>query len=93
MPNQETKYLIEQIAPIKATVLIKVETSTGKEIVAQMLHWQYLRKSELFVAVNRAAILAYFLKSELFGHEKGTFTSAIKSRVRNFEPANVGTLS
>lgn len=92
LPIQQIKHLIEQVAPSKATVLITGETGTGKELVAQMLHRQSLRKNELFVAVNCAAIPADLIESELFGHEKGAFTGAIKSRVGKFELANGGTL-
>ena len=89
---QEIKHLIEQVAPNKATVLITGETGTGKELVAQMLHQQSPRKNQLFVAINCAAIPAELMESELFGHEKGAFTGAIKSRTGKFELANGGTL-
>ena len=91
-PIQEIKQLIEQVAPSKATVLITGETGTGKELVAQMLHQQSPRKNQLFVAINCAAIPAELMESELFGHEKGAFTGAIKSRIGKFELANGGTL-
>jgi two-component system response regulator AtoC len=89
---QEIKHLIEQVAPSKATVLITGETGTGKELVAQMLHQQSPRKNQLFVAINCAAIPADLVESELFGHEKGAFTGALKSRTGKFELANGGTL-
>lgn len=89
---QEIKHLIEQVAPSKATVLITGETGTGKELVAQMVHQQSPRKNQLFVAINCAAIPAEIMESELFGHEKGAFTGALKSRTGKFELANGGTL-
>lgn len=89
---QEINHLIEQVAPSKATVLITGETGTGKELVAQMLHQQSPRKNQLFVAINCAAIPAELMESELFGHEKGAFTGALKSRTGKFELANGGTL-
>lgn len=89
---QEVKHVIEQVAPSKATVLITGETGTGKELVAQMLHQQSPRKNQLFVAINCAAIPAELMESELFGHEKGAFTGALKSRTGKFELANGGTL-
>ena len=89
---QEIKHLIEQVAPSKATVLITGETGTGKELVAQMLHEKSPRRNQLFVAINCAAIPADLMESELFGHEKGAFSGAIKSRTGKFELANGGTL-
>lgn len=89
---QEIKQLIAQVAPSKATVLITGETGTGKELVAQMLHQLSPRKNQLFVAINCAAIPANLMESELFGHEKGAFTGALKSRIGKFELANGGTL-
>lgn len=89
---QEIKQLVAQVAPSKATVLITGETGTGKELVAQMLHQLSPRKNQLFVAINCAAIPADLMESELFGHEKGAFTGASKSRIGKFELANGGTL-
>ncbi len=86
------KQLIEQVAPSKATVLITGETGTGKELVAQMVHQQSPRRNALFVAINCAAIPAEMMESELFGHEKGAFTGAIKARVGKFELSSGGTL-
>ena len=91
-PMQSLKQMIQQVAPEKATVFIVGETGTGKELVAKALHDASPRKSELFVAVNCAAIPADILESELFGHEKGAFTGAVKERVGKFELANGGTL-
>lgn len=89
---QSLKKMIQQVAPERATVFIVGETGTGKELVAKALHDASPRTSELFVAVNCAAIPADILESELFGHEKGAFTGAVKERVGKFELANGGTL-
>ena len=89
---QSLKQMIQQVAPERATVFIVGETGTGKELVAKALHEASPRKSALFVAVNCAAIPAEMLESELFGHEKGAFTGAIKERIGKFELANGGTL-
>lgn len=91
-PMQLLKQMIQQVAPERATVFIVGETGTGKELVAKALHDASPRKSSLFVAVNCAAIPADILESELFGHEKGAFTGAVKERVGKFELANGGTL-
>jgi two-component system, NtrC family, response regulator AtoC len=92
VPMQSLKKMIQQVAPERATVFIVGETGTGKELVAKALHDASPRKSELFVAVNCAAIPVDILESELFGHEKGAFTGAVKERVGKFELANGGTL-
>lgn len=89
---QALKKMIQQVAPERATVFVVGETGTGKELVAKALHDASPRTSELFVAVNCAAIPADILESELFGHEKGAFTGAVKERVGKFELANGGTL-
>lgn len=83
---------IRQVAPEKATVLVAGETGTGKELVARAIHAGSPRKEGLFVAVNCAAIPHEMLESELFGHEKGAFTGAIKERIGKFELADGGTL-
>ena len=83
---------IEQIAPTRATVLIEGESGTGKEVVAHTLHDLSGRPGEKFVAVNCAALSAQLLESELFGHEKGSFTGASQRRVGRFEQAHGGTL-
>ena len=84
--------MIERVAPTDARILITGENGTGKEIVARMLHEQSERASEPFVEVNCAAIPSELIESELFGHEKGAFTSAIKQRKGKFEQADGGTL-
>lgn len=91
-PMQALKQLIQQVAPERVTVFIVGETGTGKELVAKALHEASPRADALFVAVNCAAIPADILESELFGHEKGAFTGAVKERVGKFELADGGTL-
>lgn len=89
---QAVKRAIAQVAPEKATTLIVGETGTGKELVAQAIHRLSTRHKSLFVAVNCAAIPGEMLESELFGHERGAFTGAIKERIGKFELADGGTL-
>lgn len=86
------KEMIEKVAPSEARVLITGENGTGKELVAHSLHDNSPRKNEAFVEVNCAAIPAELIESELFGHEKGAFTSAIKQKKGKFELAKNGTL-
>lgn len=86
------KDTIEKVAPTDARVLITGANGTGKELVARWLHAKSGRSSEPFVEVNCAAIPSELIESELFGHEKGAFTSAIKQRIGKFEQANGGTL-
>lgn len=81
-----------QVAPSSATVLIQGQTGTGKELVAQAIHFQSPRAARPFVAINCAAIPETLLESELFGHEKGAFTGAIARKIGRFERANGGTL-
>jgi DNA-binding NtrC family response regulator len=88
----EIKEMIEKVAPTNARVLITGDNGTGKELVARWLHEKSNRSSAPFVEVNCAAIPSELIESELFGHEKGSFTSAIKQRKGNFEQANGGTL-
>lgn len=84
--------LIDRVAHCEARVLITGENGTGKELVAKWLHCKSRRKDAPFVEVNCAAIPSELIESELFGHEKGAFTSAIKQRKGKFEQADGGTL-
>ena len=84
--------LIDKVAPSDARVLITGENGTGKELVARWLHLKSGRAASPFVEVNCAAIPSELIESELFGHERGAFTSAIKQRKGKFEQANGGTL-
>ena len=86
------KEMIEKVAPSDARVLITGENGTGKELVARSLHDYSSRKEMPFVEVNCAAIPSELIESELFGHEKGAFTSAIKQKRGKFEMASGGTL-
>jgi len=86
------KEMIEKVAPSDARVLITGENGTGKELVARSLHDYSPRKEMTFVEVNCAAIPSELIESELFGHEKGAFTSAIKQKKGKFELASGGTL-
>ena len=86
------KQMIDKVAPTDARVLITGENGTGKELVARSLHQNSNRKSDAFVEVNCAAIPSELIESELFGHEKGAFTSAHKQKQGKFEQAQGGTL-
>lgn len=88
----EVRTLIERVAPSEARVLITGENGTGKELVARHLHAASPRAAAPFVEVNCAAIPSELIESELFGHERGAFTSAIKQRKGKFELADGGTL-
>jgi DNA-binding NtrC family response regulator len=88
----QIKEMIEKVAPSDARVLVTGENGTGKELVARSLHDNSSRKDKPFVEVNCAAIPAELIESELFGHEKGAFTSAIKQKKGKFELASGGTL-
>lgn len=88
----QIKEMIEKVAPSDARVLITGSNGTGKELVARSLHELSSRNQQAFIEVNCAAIPAELIESELFGHEKGSFTSAIKQRIGKFEQANGGTL-
>jgi formate hydrogenlyase transcriptional activator len=81
-----------KVAPVDSTVLITGETGTGKELVARAIHRRSRRSSHAFVSVNCAAIPRDLIASELFGHEKGSFTGALKQRLGRFELAEGGTL-
>lgn len=89
---QHVKEMIERVAPTDARVLITGKNGTGKELVARWLHEQSKRSAGPFVEVNCAAIPSELIESVLFGHEKGSFTSAIKQRKGDFEQATGGTL-
>jgi DNA-binding NtrC family response regulator len=84
--------LIEQVAPTRATVLIEGESGTGKEVVANSIHHLSGRPVSKLVIVNCAALSPQLLESELFGHEKGSFTGAAQKRIGRFEQADGGTL-
>jgi len=86
------KNLISKVAVTDARILITGESGTGKELVAHQIHKQSNRNKESFVEVNCAAIPSELIESELFGHIKGSFTSAIKDRLGKFEVANNGTI-
>ncbi len=88
----KVKETIEKVAPTDARVLITGPNGTGKELVAHWIHQKSNRQAEPFVAVNCAAIPSELIESELFGHEKGAFTSAHKQRNGKFEQAQGGTL-
>jgi DNA-binding NtrC family response regulator len=88
----QIKEMIEKVAPSDARVLVTGENGTGKELVARSLHDNSKRKSNPFIEVNCAAIPSELIESELFGHEKGAFTSAIKQKKGKFELASGGTL-
>ena len=88
----QIKETVERVAPTDARILITGSNGTGKEVVARWLHERSGRANEPIVEVNCAAIPAELIESELFGHEKGAFTSAIKQRIGKFEQANGGTL-
>jgi transcriptional regulator with GAF, ATPase, and Fis domain len=84
--------MIETIAPTEARVLITGGNGSGKELVARQIHEKSNRSSQPFIEVNCAAIPSELIESELFGHEKGAFTSAIKTKPGKFEIADGGTL-
>ncbi|MEW6673517.1 MAG: sigma 54-interacting transcriptional regulator [Thermodesulfobacteriota bacterium] len=93
--NQEMQgiyKLIEDVAPTDATVLIQGESGTGKEMVANAIHWNSLRKDKPFVVINCSAYPATLLESEIFGHEKGAFTGAVRQKQGRFEQADGGTV-
>src|SRR6478609_6264671 len=91
-PIKKIKDTIDKIAPTEARVLITGENGVGKELVARWIHEKSNRSTGPMVEVNCAAIPGELIESELFGHEKGSFTSAIKQRIGKFEQANGGTL-
>jgi DNA-binding NtrC family response regulator len=91
-PIQKIRETIDKVAPTDARVLITGENGSGKELVARWIHEKSNRSTGPLVEVNCAAIPSELIESELFGHEKGSFTSAIKQRIGKFEQANGGTL-
>jgi len=91
-PILKIKETIEKVAPTEARILITGDNGVGKELVARWIHEKSNRAGGPMVEVNCAAIPSELIESELFGHEKGSFTSAIKQRIGKFESANGGTL-
>jgi DNA-binding NtrC family response regulator len=91
-PLREVLDKVEQVAPTSSTVLLRGETGTGKELVAHAIHINSSREAKPFVRVNCAALAPGVLESELFGHEKGSFTGALARRPGRFELADGGTL-
>ena len=91
-PIQKIREMIEKVAPTEARVLITGPNGSGKELVARWIHEKSNRSASPLVEVNCAAIPSELIESELFGHEKGSFTSAIKQRIGKVEQANNGTL-
>lgn len=89
---QEVYAKIEQVADSRTTVLVTGESGTGKELVAKAIHYNSARRERPFIALNCAALPETLIESELFGHEKGSFTDATARRVGQFELANSGTL-
>jgi formate hydrogenlyase transcriptional activator len=89
---QKTLKAIEKVAPTDSTVLITGETGTGKELVARAIHHLSTRRDNPFITVNCAALPPTLIESELFGHEKGSFTSATARKIGRFELANGGTI-
>lgn len=88
----KVRKLVNQVAPTEATVLILGESGTGKEVVARNIHYYSNRRNKPFVPINCGAIPGELLESELFGHEKGSFTGAVGSRQGRFEQAEGGTI-
>jgi DNA-binding NtrC family response regulator len=91
-PIQKIKETIDKVAPTEARILITGENGVGKELVARWVHEKSSRANGPMIEVNCAAIPSELIESELFGHEKGSFTSAIKQRIGKFESASGGTL-
>ena len=89
---REVFQMISQVSKSNATVLIRGESGTGKELVANSIHYNSLREKNPFIKVNCAALPATLIESELFGHEKGAFTGAIKQKIGKFELAHKGTI-
>ncbi len=89
---REVLVKIEQMAPVSSTVMIEGESGTGKELVARAIHRLSPRRNKPFIAVNVGALAETLVESELFGHEKGSFTGAAERRLGRFELANGGTI-
>ena len=89
---QEVFETIRKVAPASATVLVEGESGTGKELVAKSIHFNSPRRDKQFIAVNCSALAETLLESELFGHEKGSFTGALATKKGRFELADGGTL-
>ena len=89
---QQTIKLVRLVAPTNSTVLILGETGTGKELIARAIHNHSSRKNKPMVTVNCTALPASLVESELFGHEKGSFTGAFERRIGKFEQAHNSTL-
>ena len=89
---QNILQMIDKVAPLDTRVLITGDNGTGKELVARAIHKKSDRKDKAFIEVNCAAIPNELIESELFGHEKGSFTGAVQQRIGRFELANKGTL-
>jgi Nif-specific regulatory protein len=89
---REVYQMISQVSKSNATVLVRGESGTGKELVANSIHYNSSRSKGPFVKVNCAALPTNLIESELFGHEKGAFTGAIKQKLGKFELANKGTI-
>ena len=83
---------MEKLAPTRTTVLVTGESGTGKEVVARSIHARSDRRDQPFVAINCGAIPEGLIESELFGHEKGSFTGAVEAKAGLFEVAGSGTL-
>ncbi|HSB20108.1 MAG TPA: sigma-54 dependent transcriptional regulator [Anaeromyxobacteraceae bacterium] len=91
-PIREVRQLVEKVAPTRTTVLVTGESGTGKEVVARAIHRRGDRSRQPFVAINCGAIPEGLIESELFGHEKGSFTGAVETKPGLFEVAGTGTL-
>ncbi len=91
-PIHKIRETIEKVAPTEARILVTGENGVGKELVARWVHEKSNRAAGPLIEVNCAAIPGELIESELFGHEKGSFTSAVKQRIGKFEQANTGTL-